>query len=709
MRKNFNIFDKSNLVCYIAGSMLFLVPILYAPYFFDPALSLKTFFLNISLLILLIFCFFSNTSSKRSVLNLNISICIILFFLVNLVSVFWAINKYDSILSLSRLYLCILVFFIIVNFINREDIVQLLYVTSISIGICSILGIFQAFGLDLSFFSSIVGSSSTFGNRNIASSVMVLTIPFTLILFIIEKRKLRESILIISFATQAIFLLCARTRSAWVGLIGALVLLVVFTIINKDRFKLFTELKDNYFTRRKLKLVLFVMSIIVVFSFKPNFYEISTELSQEYQTVESNSYKRSILSTFKSISEAKDPSIKLRIMLWSNTLKLVSDNIIKGIGLGNWHVVYPDYAKGNNVLKSTFLRRPHNDFIWILSEIGLFGLLLYISIFIIVIIMCSRIIISNESIEDKIIIIALTLGIISFQIDSFFNFARERITPNMLLWTLVAFITLYYDYRISSKKQPLLNIKINNQPLKHCLSAFFLLITILSLLISGQYLFLDYKFKQQLVKYNNSDWNGIISNSPKQTMFSNYYTDHYYMDGLAYYYIGDYQKSIDSYHKVILLNPYYYYVHYNLAITFEQNNDLYNSINSLQSTIKIKPNYLGALLKLGELYYLQKDYLNSKTSYLSAVKYYPKNHIALNGVGVVSMVLKEYEYAQTYFDQAIIINNDYADAYLNSGINNYYNLNRKQKALHCFEKYLKINPDSKNKNEIYRIIETLNK
>ena len=76
-------------------------------------------------------------------------------------------------------------------------------------------------------------------------------------------------------------------------------------------------------------------------------------------------------------------SLSQRLEQWNFTKDMIIDNPL-GVGSGNWWIMFPKYAAGINYpgafIKDTF-RFPHNDFVWICSEIGALGLVCYIGIF----------------------------------------------------------------------------------------------------------------------------------------------------------------------------------------------------------------------------------------------------------------------------------------------------------------------------------------
>ena len=75
--------------------------------------------------------------------------------------------------------------------------------------------------------------------------------------------------------------------------------------------------------------------------------------------------------------------------MWENSGEMIKENFVFGVGAGNWQVYFPKYGFDKfsvNEIKNglTTYQRPHNDFLWILCETGIIGILAFVSIFIII-------------------------------------------------------------------------------------------------------------------------------------------------------------------------------------------------------------------------------------------------------------------------------------------------------------------------------------
>jgi O-antigen ligase len=80
-------------------------------------------------------------------------------------------------------------------------------------------------------------------------------------------------------------------------------------------------------------------------------------------------------------------TIQSRLHYWNASWEMFMDKPISGVGGGQWKIEYPAQGlKGTNesVMNGvTNILRPHNDFLWMLSETGIFGAILFVGILVI--------------------------------------------------------------------------------------------------------------------------------------------------------------------------------------------------------------------------------------------------------------------------------------------------------------------------------------
>lgn len=120
-------------------------------------------------------------------------------------------------------------------------------------------------------------------------------------------------------------------------------------------------------------------------------------------------------------------SLKNRLVLWNCTLKIFRENPFWGTGINNWELEFPRYAKDmlaldEKILTRNIYQRPHNDYLWVLSETGIFGLICYGGIFVLGIYYAAK--------TRNITALA---GLSGYMVIAVFSFPKERAFHSMML------------------------------------------------------------------------------------------------------------------------------------------------------------------------------------------------------------------------------------------------------------------------------------
>jgi tetratricopeptide (TPR) repeat protein len=101
---------------------------------------------------------------------------------------------------------------------------------------------------------------------------------------------------------------------------------------------------------------------------------------------------------------------------------------------------------------------------------------------------------------------------------------------------------------------------------------------------------------------------------------------------------------------------------------------------------------------LGTFYFLKNDFENALGWYDKAIGINPNHADALNNKGLALHKLENYEEAIKCFDKAINIDRNYANAFYNKA-NTLDILEKYQEAIECYDKVLEIRPDDREAME----------
>jgi O-antigen ligase len=189
-----------------------------------------------------------------------------------------------------------------------------------------------------------------------------------------------------------------------------------------------------------------------------------------------------------------------RIPLWINTVEMIKDYSLAGVGVNQWSEYYPLYydkvAKDVAFNEKKRLQRVHNEYIETLASVGLigYGFLLWALFYIFRYVLAS---LPNVNNKNRSIILALTLGMVGFAIVAFFSFPIKSYLPAFLLMFFVVIIELTSNSFKGS------SLRIND---KYYLSFIFVAGI---LLYSGNFVYkllsAEHYYKKSIQLYNNDE------------------------------------------------------------------------------------------------------------------------------------------------------------------------------------------------------------
>jgi O-antigen ligase len=134
-----------------------------------------------------------------------------------------------------------------------------------------------------------------------------------------------------------------------------------------------------------------------------------------------------------------------RFAMWANSFQMFAEHPL-GVGAGNWQVFFPKYGLSHFDLPgvrngTTMGRQPHNDFIWMLCELGVQGLAAYLSLFILLFMLQIR---SIKKGNDRFSFLLL-ISSIGYCLIAFFDFPLERMEHQVLVAVILALSMHNYD------------------------------------------------------------------------------------------------------------------------------------------------------------------------------------------------------------------------------------------------------------------------
>ena len=220
-----------------SGLLLLLIslPLVFSMWFTtynDPKTAIARF---ITFVMLAAWLIKMGRSGKIEIIKTPLDLPLIAFFAISVISLVRATNVYEGMEALFRQLVYLILYFVIVNNIDKKGIFdKSIVVLSIAGGVVAFYGIIQMLGIDFLPLSAQNGPISSLGNRDFASEFLILSIPVSIALFVLSKNVYSRWAFGIFAAMMFAHFTTANARGTWMGCILALLVIVLFFCLRTE-------------------------------------------------------------------------------------------------------------------------------------------------------------------------------------------------------------------------------------------------------------------------------------------------------------------------------------------------------------------------------------------------------------------------------------------------------------------------------------------
>lgn len=313
----------------------------------------------------------------------------------------------------------VLLYYIVVNVVReRKHFTYLVMGLMASALIVSIYGICQHFGLDpwLGTYSrsvDVARSFSTFGNALFFGGYLALVLPLPLTLLFRHKHTV-STFIPLSLLSGLVLtcLIFTYARSAWLGVLGGIALITLFSY------------------KRVFRNKVVIAALLVIFLFSALWLILPSPYKSRY----------TVGGRAASLVEVAGGSGATRLQTWKMTLSMIEDRPLLGSGPDTYGLISPWYrpATWKAYSGGDFENKAHNDFLQIAATMGLLGLLGYLWILAVFFWRGFSIFRGTRDPYHKTLVLGFLAGAFAYVIFLQFSFAEVSTTP--FLWIFMGLI-----------------------------------------------------------------------------------------------------------------------------------------------------------------------------------------------------------------------------------------------------------------------------
>lgn len=563
---------------------------------------------------------------KRLPLISWISIPFLLYWLIQMFS--FTYSEY-RLLSVDPFYttLAILVFFLAILTIDMTDIllrnfVVLIYFISFT---SSLYGFIQFLGFDPIPWKGFEGRVfSTFGHPNFYATYLIFSIPIVFFsIFIFQNSRIRF-VGIFVLITSSMNLMFSRSRSAWLSLF---VVFLAFLIFRRTR-----QIMGKGYLR-----AIVVLSMIL-------FLAIPIVFHQE------------ISGRIVSIFDQNDPGMKSRLVIYKSLLPGIIKNPLLGSGIGTFSAVFPmfhtmslyDIPPFTNMI---MLKHAHSEYLEILTEIGLLGLLIFFFCILFIYYVFWQLYHSEKE-ENCAIIIGITIGLTAILVQSFVSVSFRFMSTLTIFWSGVAILITRFN--ISGVRAPaLLNKTIYHSIFIIVYSLLLVCMVVFSIPSIVDSYYSEIYLRQAQVLSSRSDYKQAITMLQKSVKAKPTSIDSLNMLGFSLIQEKRYSEAFEVFEKVLDINPHYPLTHYHLALIRYLQNDLNGAKDYLIEALKWRPQSWRIEELYGQIFLQEGNISKAKQHLLKATEINKIETTSFFYLGNIASMAEEYAKALEYYSLAL--------------------------------------------------------
>ena len=567
----------------ILGTTLFAIPLIYIPAG-GGFLPIKRVLMYVGVLLAILTWLRSSKSEVWA--SLPVTRYAALYVSLACISAFWAIDPFISLVAATQYVGLLILFTIGASLLEPEDVPTLSRYLAGSGLIVGSIGIFEFYGADIVLLRLLGLSdfripsagrpSATFGFRNLAASFLIGGLPFAWLAWKTESRPIHRRLWLTAIFVMALFLVYTRTRGAWAGIfVGSIVALCYQISQGQDPF---AKLASN--PLRSLAVVAMFCALSLA---EP---QLTNPGPQTFDTTKA--------STTEALSSMVSPEAdRGRLTFWRNTMKMVAKNPILGVGFDNWELAYPLYDLGEWSSARAEPVRPHNDILWVWSELGPLGLVAFLGLVGLPIYRAFKRQPSDDVSRNTTGVCLASL--VALFVHGGFSFLREQPVPALLLWVSILGLSLpdrrqrKFEYGRAARLAA---------PTLGCLA----------ILVGVAHARFDIGYATAMTYYNQDRLRQALTevrHALRNGVFDHRAT---FVEARILQSLGQREAAVDAYRSALERHPNYANTHHNLGGVLASLGDLNGALAHYKRALEIRPNYhearlnaANALVKAGQL------------------------------------------------------------------------------------------------------------
>ena len=592
-KKGYSPAPSDLLFIILAGFAILFLPIFHLPSTMDEAMQPRLFasgiFALLFVLALWIPSIFKRTNLK--VLHNKVFIFLGLYLCFTVLSLFFAWNPRQGLFDVSKtgMTLVFMGLFAISISGTVEWINKLAKMALVASGIALAIGIVQYVqyvllattpkledGLELIYA---VKGLMFHKNEYTASLMLLLPLATYAAVYLKDNWKFAGKLVVFLLVLMIILL---KTRSVWIGLVLGTSSVLLLMIVFSNSLGIQARIRKNL-------LIAFIAggtALTVLFSIpKP-------------------ADEQSLFGRLRSVTDPNSNDNIHRLKIWKITANIIKRNPVLGVGAGNWEIKAPAHFKGKfNHIAQLNWTRPHNDYLWVCSEKGIPGLVLYLAFFFFIVYNLLSVIRLSSIPEHKAFSLLMLGGLVAYFVVAFFNQPYERLEHQLMLAIFGAASVVMHH-----AAKPVKGIMLSKVVFLVTLGVLSLFTIIYGIAAISH----ESHIRKAIDARNSGNWEEMLNQSVlgknSLTSLDPFAFPAEYYQGMALAKLNRHKEAIEALQLARIQSPNNIWIHNQMGQSFYNMGKYNHAQKSVEKVLNVLPKYKEALISLSAIYYQKQRY-----------------------------------------------------------------------------------------------------
>jgi len=582
------------------------------------------------LAVILLITYLLGFRKKILIRNTFFECSFILFYLWNLLSCFWAIAPSEAIMQSQLVFISLALFLIITALNNENKSFENIFIKT-HLVVLSFSFVLAFYKMSVIPFFDPYKIISVSANNNLYSGFLLISLPLVFTGYSINRGFWKYFSVVAGIFT-VFFIIITQSRAAYIGLSAATFVSLLFLVTRYPGV-----FSGKNITVGAIAIIILLSGVLVFYysldSTRKNYFLSKVPVweyfkSYENATVERMMKKKHVGTDLKHMatfdfSEEYYENANLRIIFWKKSLCLIKSNPFAGVGSGNWKINVPSCKEPINpdhTAKNYTYSQPHNEWIGIISELGITGFLLSLFIFIVpVAFVFYRIGFTLP--RPHISVVYYGSFIFGFYLFSSFDFPFHRVEHNVVFFSVFAFLLKKVSMkqgrfrilgRIPQLRDDVLGLNLSKRrkgaKRRIYISAVFVLLLVFSVFIAfirlkGEYYTLkmfsnERRNDDKVILYCRKAESPFYKITPNTLPLS-------WFEGVAYYRKGDLKSARECFKMALKSTPYEVRVLNDYATSLFNMHKTGEAKSVFVHTLEIDPWFDDARFNLAAIYFFE--------------------------------------------------------------------------------------------------------